>query len=120
MDYSRQRVGNNQMIFNGKDLTDFKTKQIKDFMNLNYGIRSRREHFSMESVNSDQVDDQTSNDYNYVDDQSLDNNTYLVTDQDEDIDKNDTYNLEKMMKLNSTYKNQPTPNIKSTSVRMRY
>lgn len=35
----------NQNIFNPNHLMDFKTKQIKDFMKINYGINGRREHF---------------------------------------------------------------------------
>jgi hypothetical protein len=49
-----------------KALQEFKTKQIKDFMFLNYGIVSRKEH--MESV---QGEDETTNETNDDDDQFL-------------------------------------------------
>ena len=132
MNYSFK--GNNQKIFNENSLMDFKTKQIKDFMNLNYGIRSRREHFGMESVVSDENDN---NENNYEDENNNDNEnnyedendyTYLAENENEDENIEDKpygvyNNLEKMMKLNGTYNqdnSMGTNSFQSSSVRMKY
>lgn len=76
------KVGTNSGIFKGNELLEFKAKQIKDFMNVNYGIRSRKEHFGMESV---ATEDDTDNNIILEDDtQEVNDETYLCGNQDDE------------------------------------
>lgn len=107
MNYSQFGYHAKPSLFKGETLMEFKTKQIKDFMNLNYGIRSRREHFDNYENDNTVMSEYNSDILNEIKatDEGISDKPYYVY-----------RNLNKMMNLNESYKGDKNTNIYSYQI----